>query len=159
MKVKLYNNNCFTILEKLQSKSIDIFISDLPYCSQNFGKCTSKKWDQAIDLGRLWVEFKRLRKSKKTPFFFFCNMKHGYDLIESNKKWFRYNFTWIKSASVGFLNAKKMPLKKTEYIFVFYEKLPFYDISSHKHKNVKDEGEIKGDNIYSKKKLYRTDRK
>ena len=30
-----------------------------------------------------------------------------------------------------------MELKKTEYIYVFYEKLPFYDISSHKHKFIK----------------------
>ena len=155
MKIKLYNNSCFTILDKLPDKSIDIFISDLPYCSKNFGKCTTKQWDQAIDLGRLWVEFKRLRKNKNTPFFFFGNMKHGWDLIESNKRWFRYQFTWIKSASVGFLNARKMPLKKTEFIFVFYEKLCFYDISSHKHKFIKSNRKTDNKDLYNINNKYK----
>ena len=30
-------------------------------------------------------------------------------------------------------------MKKHEMIYVFYEKLPFYDISSHKHKFKKEE--------------------
>eukprot|EP01045_Picozoa_sp_COSAG04_P009352 COSAG04_NODE_539_length_12879_cov_5.371205_4_plen_537_part_00 len=47
--------------------------------------------------------------------------------------------------------AKKMPLRKHEMIYVFYEKLPFYDLSSHQHKFVKsgDKGQINGD-IYCK---------
>jgi len=31
-----------------------------------------------------------------------------------------------------------MPLRKHEMVYVFYEKLPFYDLSSHKHKFVKE---------------------
>ena len=31
-------------------------------------------------------------------------------------------------------SAKKMPMRKHEMVYVFYEKLPFYDLSSHKHK-------------------------
>ena len=46
---------------------------------------------------------------------------------------------WEKSAPVGFLSAKKMPMRKHEMIYVFYEKLPLYDISSHKHKYVRIE--------------------
>ena len=38
----------------------------------------------------------------------------------------------------GFLCAKKMPMRKHEMIYVFYEKLPFYDLSSHKHKFIKE---------------------
>ena len=34
--------------------------------------------------------------------------------------------------------AKKMPLRKHEMIYVFYEKLPFYDLSSHTHKFIKE---------------------
>ena len=66
--------------------------------------------------------------------FFTCSTKFGYELIKSNEKWFRYDLVWEKTAPCGFLCAKKMPMKKHEMIYVFYEKLPFYDISSHKHK-------------------------
>ncbi len=47
--------------------------------------------------------------------------------------------------------AKKMPLRKHEMIYVFYEKLPFYDLSSHTHKFLKsgDKGQINGD-VYCK---------
>ena len=31
-----------------------------------------------------------------------------------------------------------MPMKKHEMIYVFYDKLPFYDISSHKHKFIEN---------------------
>jgi DNA modification methylase len=46
---------------------------------------------------------------------------------------------WVKSAPCGFLNAKKMPMKKHEMLYVFYRKLPFYDLSSHKYKFLKEE--------------------
>lgn len=144
MTSQIFNNDCFEIMKTLPSKSIDIFISDLPYASKNFGKCVACDWDNSINLTEMWIEFKRLRKSKNTPFFFFCNVKHGFDLIKSNPKFFRYEICWIKSAVCGFLNAKRMPMKKTEYIYVFYEKLPFYDLSSHKHKFLKSKNGMKG---------------
>jgi len=97
----------------------------------------------------MWREFKRLKKSKNTPFFFFCNVKHGFDLIKTNPKQFRYEIVWIKSSAVGFLNARRMPLKKTEYIYVFYEKLPFYDISSHKHKFIKSNRKTDNKDLYN----------
>ena len=153
MTTKLYNDDCFNVLKTLPNKSIDIFICDLPYSSKNFGKCTTCKWDKTINLDKLWIEFKRLRKHKKTPFFFFCNVKHGYDLISSNPKIFRYEICWIKSSPTGFLNARRMPLRKTEYIYVFYERLPFYDLSSHKHKFFKERKEVKkGNHIYGNSK-------
>ena len=151
-KIKLYNDDCFNILKNMPDKSVDIFISDLPYSSKNFGRCVACKWDNTIDLDKLWSEFKRIRKSKNTPFFFFCNVKHGYDLISSNKKGYRYPLIWIKSGATGFLCAKKMPLKKSEFIYVFYDKLPFYDLSSHKHKFIKSKnGMIGKDNLCYRK--------
>ena len=37
----------------------------------------------------------------------------------------RYEWVWYKSRCTGFLNARRAPLKKTENILVFYQKLPF----------------------------------
>ena len=75
-----------------------------------------------------------IRKDKHTPFFFTCSTRFGYDLIKSNEKWFRYDLVWEKSSPVGFLCAKKMPMRKHEMAYVFYEHLPLYGISSHNHK-------------------------
>lgn len=39
----------------------------------------------------------------------------------------RYNLVWNKVLSSGFLNAKRMPLRSTEEIVVFYKRLPTYN--------------------------------
>jgi hypothetical protein len=57
---------------------------------------------------------------------------------------------WVKSAPCGFLNAKKMPMKKHEMVYVFYRKLPFYDLSSHKHKFLKEVEYTRGGSVYPK---------
>ena len=125
--MKLLNGDCLEKLKELEPNSVDLVFCDLPYGQ------TSCKWDNKIDLNELWKELKRVSKST-TPFFFTCSTKFGYELIKSNEKWFRYDLVWEKSAPCGFLSAKKMPMRKHEMIYVFYEKLPLYDISSHTHK-------------------------
>jgi site-specific DNA-methyltransferase (adenine-specific) len=45
----------------------------------------------------------------------------------SNIKQYKYDWIWEKSKPVGFVNAKKMPLKNVENISVFYKKLPTYN--------------------------------
>ena len=109
------------------------------------------KWDCKIDLVEMWKQFKRIRKDKHTPFFFTCSTRFGYELIKSNEKWFRYDLVWEKTAPVGFLCAKKMPLRKHEMIYVFYENLPLYDIGSHNHKFVKTTPYPNETNLYGKK--------
>lgn len=53
-------------------------------------------------------------------------MPFGADLINSNRKWYRYEWIWHKTTAVGFLNANRMPLRTHENILVFYEHLPTY---------------------------------
>ncbi len=48
------------------------------------------------------------------------------DLVNSQRKRFRYEWIYQKTVTAGFLNAKKMPLKTHENICVFYRKLPVY---------------------------------
>lgn len=49
------------------------------------------------------------------------------DLMQSNRKMWKYNLIWEKTQPTGFLNAKKMPLRSHEDICVFYKKLPTYN--------------------------------
>ena len=132
----LRNGDCLEILKDIPDKSIDLVFADLPYGQVN---C---KWDCKVDLELLWKELLRVAKDDTTPFFFTCTTKFGYELISSNKKMFRYDLVWAKSNPCGFLQAKKQPMRKHEMIYVFYKKQPLYDISSHKHKFLKEKTEL-----------------
>jgi len=128
----LLNGDCLDEMKTIDDKSVDLIFCDLPYGQ------TSCKWDCLIDLDKLWIEFMRIKKLN-TPIIMTCTTKFGVSLINSCPKKcpFRYDLIWCKSAPAGFLCAKKMPMRKHEMIYVFYEKLPFYDLSSHKHKFIK----------------------
>ena len=128
----LLHGDCLEEMKGLDDNSIDLIFCDLPYGQ------TSCKWDCPIDLDLFWIEVMRIKKLH-TPIFMTTTTKFGVSLINSAPKkcFFRYDIIWVKSASAGFLSAKKMPLRKHEMIYVFYEKLPFYDLSSHKHKFIK----------------------
>ena len=125
----LLNGDCLDEMKELEDDSIDLIFCDLPYGQ------TSCKWDCKIDLQKFWIEIMRIKKTH-TPIFMTTTTKFGVDLINTAPKKcpFRYDLVWVKSAPAGFLSAKKMPMRKHEMIYVFYEKLPFYDLSSHTHK-------------------------
>ena len=140
----LLHGDCLEEMKGLDDDSIDFIFCDLPYNQ------TSCSWDQAVlDLEQFWKQVMRIKKLN-TPIFFTTTTKFGVSLINSAPKkcFFRYDLVWVKSAPAGFLCAKKMPMRKHEMIYVFYEKLPFYDLSSHKHKFIKEEIKevIKGEN-------------
>ena len=129
----LLHGDCLEHLHSVDDNSVDLIFCDLPYGQ------TSCKWDCKIDLTKLWDHFMRIKKLN-TPLFFTTTTKFGCDLIQSAPKkcFFRYDLVWVKSAPAGFLSAKKMPMRKHEMVYVFYEKLPLYDLSSHKHKFIKE---------------------
>mgnify|MGYP000509987254 CR=1 FL=1 len=129
----LLHGDCLEHLHSVDDNSVDLIFCDLPYGQ------TSCKWDCKIDLTQLWDHFMRIKKLN-TPLFFTTTTKFGCDLIQSAPKkcFFRYDLVWVKSAPAGFLSAKKMPMRKHEMVYVFYEKLPLYDLSSHTHKFVKE---------------------
>ena len=147
----LLNGDCLELLKELPDESIDLIFCDLPYVDSKGKGQTSCAWNQsAIDLDKLWIEFMRVKKLR-TPCFFTTTTKFGVELIKSapEKCFFRYDLVWVKSAPVGFLSARRMPMRKHEMVYVFYEKLPLYDLSSHKHKFIKDNRKkIDKDNIY-----------
>ena len=130
----LINGDCLEEMKNIETNSIDLLFCDLPYGQTN---C---KWDCLIDLDEFWKQVNRICKDT-TPMFFTCSTKFGVSLINSNPNNFRYDLVWVKSSPCGFLNAKKMPMKKHEMVYVFYKKLPLYDLSSHSHKFIKEQDE------------------
>jgi site-specific DNA-methyltransferase (adenine-specific) len=144
----LLHGDCLEHMKGIDDNSIDFIFCDLPYGQ------TSCKWDCKIDLEKFWIEIMRIKKIN-TPIFMTTTTKFGVELIQSAPKKcpFRYDLVWVKSNKAGFLSAKKMPLRAHEMVYVFYEKLPFYDLSSHTHKFIKtnpytDKNNIYGSNIH-----------
>ena len=139
----LFNGDCLEIMKTLDDKSIDLVFCDLPYGQ------TCCKWDCKIDLEEFWKQIMRIKKLN-TPLFFTTTTKFGVELIQSAPKkcFFRYDLVWVKSAPAGFLCAKKMPMRKHEMVYVFYEKLPFYDLSRHTHKFIKEIAPSKTRKVY-----------
>lgn len=125
--MELFNGDCLTIMPTIETNSVDLLFCDLPYGE------TACKWDCLIDLDLFWKEVNRICK-QTAPMFFTCSTKFGVSLINSNPKNFRYDMVWIKSAPVGFLTARKMPMRKHEMLYAFYRKQPLYDIdNNHTH--------------------------
>ena len=147
--IELINGDMLVELTKLEPKSIDLLVADLPYGQ------TDCYWDIKIDLVALWTELKRVAKPN-TAFMFFCTTKFGYELIKSNEKWFRYDLVWNKeNSTAGFLNAKKMPMRQHEMIYVFYDKRPTYNIAdNHIHIPNLTNNRLKNESsVYSNNKL------
>ena len=111
--------DCLCELDDLDSQSVDLILSDMPYGT------TKAKHDVPIPLTELWPKLKRIAKSR-APILLFAQTPFDKVLGASNLKMLRYEWIWEKSAATGFLNAKKMPMKSHENILVFYQKLPKY---------------------------------
>ena len=136
-KYEIYNADCLEHMKLMADDSVDLIFCDLPYAQ------TDCHWDTAIDMDLFWKQVMRIKKLN-TPIFMTTTTKFGVSLIQSAPKKcpFRYDIVWHKSKKVGFLSARKMPLRSHEMIYVFYERLPFYDLSSHTHKFIKKKTSI-----------------
>jgi len=117
---EIYNEDCIEGMKKLNDKSIDMILCDLPYGT------TRNKWDTVIDLQELWNAYNRVIKDDGAIVLF---AQSPFDKVLgcSNIKNLKYEWIWQKENGTGFLNAKKMPLKNHENILVFYKKTPTYN--------------------------------
>lgn len=118
--IKLYNEDCLVGMKRIESNSVDMILTDLP-----FG-ITDAPFDKRVPFSPMWEQFLRVIKAN-AAILLFSQMPFGSDLIQSQRKLFRYEWIWEKSLACGFLNAKKMPLRCHENILVFYRKLPTYN--------------------------------
>jgi site-specific DNA-methyltransferase (adenine-specific) len=117
---RVLHGSCFEWLPQIEDKSIDMILCDLPYGT------TQNKWDSVLPLDLLWKEYERIIKVNGAIVLFSAEPFTS-QLINSNLKNFRYDLIWEKSHAVGFLNARRMPMRKHENICVFYKKLPTYN--------------------------------
>jgi site-specific DNA-methyltransferase (adenine-specific) len=116
---ELLNGDCLELMKNIPDKSIDMILCDLP-----FGVTKNKK-DISLPFDLLWEQYKRVIKDRGCIALFAQGIFYV-DLVNSNRKWFRYDIIWDKVLTSGFLNANRMPLRSHEQIAIFYKKLPKY---------------------------------
>ena len=109
---KLYFEDCLLGMQKIDDKSIDLIISDLPFVT------TSCAWDRIIPFEPLWVQYERIIKDR-SAIVLFATQPFTSKLICSNLPLFKYCWTWDKGRVGGFTSAKLKPLKLFEDICVF----------------------------------------
>lgn len=102
-------------MKTMPDNSVDMVLCDPP-----FGM-TQNKWDTVIPYDEMWNQYHRIVK-ERGAIVLFCMMPFTADIVQSNRKEFKYIWTWNKHYARGFLNAKKQPLRTTEHIAVFYRK-------------------------------------
>ena len=118
--MQLYKGNCLEIMTQIPDKSVDMICCDLPYGT------TQNKLDIVIPFEPLWEQYERIIKDDGCIALFAQGLFYV-DLVNSNRKLFRYDLVWDKVLISGFLNAKRMPLRQHEQIAIFYKKLPLYN--------------------------------
>lgn len=142
--MKIFNGDCLEEMKNLPDKSVDLFICDLPYGETNCG------WDTVIDMEAFWVQFKRLRKSKRTACIHFCSTKFGYSLIKSWEKGFKLDLVWKKRNKTGGLQSRFRPMRNHEMVYFFYEQAPKYNRDKY-HKRINNVKHAKSETTQEKK--------
>lgn len=119
--IDIQQGDCLALMRTIPSGSIDMVLCDLPY-----GVTARNKWDVIIPFDSLWEQYARVIKEDAAIVLFGSGMFTA-DLMESNRKMWKYNLIWEKTQPTGFLNAQRMPLRCHEDILVFYKKQPTYN--------------------------------
>lgn len=113
--VTLCRGDCLKVLPTLDVH-VDAVITDLPY------GITDCHWDEGLDLAAWWKCLRPLL-TRSSLLVLFSAARFTYQLYNSNPDWYRYDLVWEKDTAVGFLNAKRQPLRAHEQILVFAERI------------------------------------
>ena len=116
----IYQGDCFKTLKRIEDKSIDMILCDLPYGT------TACKWDTRIPLEPLWKEYKRIIKDNGA-IVLTASQPFTSRLVMSNLEMFKYELIWEKEQGTNQFLAKYQPLKKHENILVFCKQKTVYN--------------------------------
>lgn len=111
-KIKLYKGDCLIESDKIESGSVDLILTDLPYGT------TACSWDEIIPFDKLWNVIYRILRPNG---FIVLTASQPFTskLVSSNIKNFSHNWVWNKKRGTGHLLAKKRPMMASEDIVVF----------------------------------------
>ena len=109
---KIYFEDCLEGMKRIDDKSIDMILCDLPYGTTACG------WDTVIPFDKLWEQYHRIIKMKGT-IALFGSEPFSSVMRMSNLKNFKYDWIWEKGRASGFVHAKNKPMKAHEIISIF----------------------------------------
>lgn len=118
--MKLLNGDCLKLMKDLPDGSVDLVLCDPPYGT------TDCKWDSVLPFDEMWAAYDRLLKPNGAAVLF-AAQPFTTQLINSNRKAFRYCWYWLKNQPTGFTYARYQPMRKVEDVCVFYKKMPTYN--------------------------------
>ena len=146
MSYEIYNEDCLEGMKRLEDKSVDCVISDLPY---NLTDCA---WDKnVIDLATMWEQFKRILKPCCSVLLF-GSSRFTFKLYNSNPEWYKYKWIWAKNRVTGFVHAKNRPMCRYEEILVFSNGTIVHKGKSPRRMKYFPQGLIKGGRSYRGRK-------
>ena len=116
----IYLGDCLDIMQKIDDKSIDMILCDLPY------ETTKCSWDVIIPFDELWKAYTRIIKDSGAILLFGSEPFSSY-LRLSNLKLYKYDLYWQKNKPTNFLQLKRRAGKTVENICVFYKKQCTYN--------------------------------
>lgn len=119
-QLRLYNSDCLIGMSRVGTGTVDLILCDLPYGTTN---CA---WDTVIPFDPLWGQYRRILKPRGA-LVLMAAQPFATDLINSQRKLFRYDWVWEKTSPVGHANSHRMPLRAHELALVFYQRLPVYN--------------------------------
>lgn len=113
--IKLFNEDTFEAMSKLEDNSIDMVCVDPPFGT------TAIEWDDILPFDKLWAEYKRIVKDKGM-IIIFGSQPFSSMVVASNPKWFRHELIWHKNKCGSPGLAKYRQMKVHENILVFSQK-------------------------------------
>jgi len=120
IKNKIICGDSIKEMKKLDDKSVDMILCDLPYGT------TRNKWDSVIDLDDMWEQYERVIKDNGAIVLTAVQI-FASSLIMSKPNFFKYDLIWKKTVASGQLNVNRQPLRTHEHILIFYKKQPTYN--------------------------------
>ena len=133
---KIYCMDALEFLSKVDDKSIDMILCDLPYGT------TACSWDTIIPFEPLWKQYKKIIKDNGA-IVLTASQPFTSALVMSNIKMFKYEIIWEKDKAANILNSNRQVLKIHENILLFYSGQCKYNPQKelldkpYKHKNRK----------------------
>ena len=109
---EIIHGDCLEVMRQFPDKSIDMILCDLPYGT------TACKWDAIIPFEPLWELYERIIKDNRA-IVLFATQPFTTDLINSNRKLYKYSWYWKKEKGTGISIAKFQPMRIIENILVF----------------------------------------
>jgi DNA modification methylase len=117
---ELWLADCLEAMNEIEKGTVDLLYCDLPYGT------TQCKWDTVVNLDEWWKLVWKITKPNAAVVLHTAQPFTA-TLVNSQIKFFKYEWIWEKSKATNYLNAKKQPLRAHESICVFYKKPPVYN--------------------------------